>query len=95
MTPALKMKFKKSNTEENPEAGLCAKCLVVADMQHIFWDCPRTEEIRKDVLNMLPQDLKPSCLKEWILPQGAPEHRKAVLDSLTGYIKSAGLAHYI
>ncbi|KAG0424057.1 hypothetical protein HPB47_000189, partial [Ixodes persulcatus] len=32
--------------------------------------------------------VRPSCLQEWILPVGCPEHRKAILDSLIDYINA-------
>lgn len=95
MTPARINKFKRKDNEEDPQAGLCEECLVPADTQHIFWDCPSSAEERKNALESLSQPVRPSCLQEWILPVGCPEHRKAILDSLIDYIKSAGLVHCI
>ncbi|KAG0445179.1 hypothetical protein HPB47_018882, partial [Ixodes persulcatus] len=91
MTPARINKFKRKDNEEDPQAGLCEECLVPADTQHIFCDCTSSAEERKNALESLSQPVRPSCLQEWILPVGCPKHRKAILDSLIDYIKSAGL----
>ncbi|KAG0419536.1 hypothetical protein HPB47_004034 [Ixodes persulcatus] len=54
MTPARRNKFKRKDNEEDPQAGLYEECLVPADTQHIFWDCPSSAEERKNVWSRSP-----------------------------------------
>ncbi|KAG0430282.1 hypothetical protein HPB47_022843 [Ixodes persulcatus] len=95
MTPARRNKFKRKDNEEDPQAGLCEEWLVPADTQHMTWDCPGSGEERKNALESRSQHMRPSFLKEWILPVGCPEHRETILDSLIDYIKSGGLVRCI
>ncbi|KAG0431355.1 hypothetical protein HPB47_021860 [Ixodes persulcatus] len=79
------------------EGSRCKACAGnnTATLRHLLWDCAGLERLRKKAIHCLREEERPATLEEWSRPQGTPQHRKAILDSLMSYIRETGTHHHI
>ena len=79
------------------EGSRCKACTgnYTATLRHLLWDCAGMARPRKKAIESLREEERPATLEEWSRPQGTPQHRKAILDSLISYIRETGTHHHI
>ncbi|KAM7284452.1 hypothetical protein ISCGN_001546 [Ixodes scapularis] len=53
--------------------------------------CVELSRTREKARRKLQPKLRPGCLRDWIHPRGAPQHRKVILNSLLDYAATADI----
>ncbi|KAG0426635.1 hypothetical protein HPB47_026270 [Ixodes persulcatus] len=98
VSPAVRAKFErcalKTDAErEHADDGSCRRCATgqQATSAHLIWDCVELGRMREEAIRKLQPKLRPGCLRDWIHPRGAPQHRKAILDSLLDFVAKANI----
>ncbi|KAM7312934.1 hypothetical protein ISCGN_009838 [Ixodes scapularis] len=98
VSPAVRAKFErcafKTDLErEHADDGSCRRCAAgqQATSAHLLWDCVELSRTREEAIRKLQPKLRPACLRDWIHPRGAPQHRKAILDSLLDFVATASI----
>ncbi|KAM7284348.1 hypothetical protein ISCGN_001442 [Ixodes scapularis] len=98
VSPAVRAKFErcafKTDLErEHADDGSCRRCATgqQATSAHLLWDCVELSRTREEAIRKLQPKLRPGCLRDWIHPRGAPQHRKAILDSLLDFVATANI----
>ncbi|KAM7306136.1 hypothetical protein ISCGN_009877 [Ixodes scapularis] len=98
VSPAVRAKFErcafKTDLErEHADDGSYRRCAAgqQATSAHLLWDCVELSRTREEAIRKLQPKLRPACLRDWIHPRGAPQHRKAILDSLLDFVATASI----